>query len=101
MGAEVDSQVAAPAETGTPNWHRAKIAHKRVRMEGWRQRRLGSEPKTHLRKHKNVLTRTGLLMEGLGSIMCRPRYAGAVNWNGSRSLSGILLNWNGCGAGRC
>jgi hypothetical protein len=26
MGAEVDYQVAAPAETGTPNWHRAIIA---------------------------------------------------------------------------
>jgi transposase len=36
----------APAATRTPNWHRATIAHKRVRMEGWRQRRLGSEPKT-------------------------------------------------------
>jgi len=40
--AEVDYQVAAPTETRTPNVHRAKIAHKRVRMEGWRQRRLGS-----------------------------------------------------------
>ena len=26
MGAKVDYQVAAPAETGTPNLHRAKIA---------------------------------------------------------------------------
>src|SRR5215472_8623820 len=26
-------------ETRTPNWHRAKIAQQRVRMEGWRQRR--------------------------------------------------------------
>jgi hypothetical protein len=34
-------------------------------MEGWRQRRRGSEPKTHLRKNKTVLTCTGLLMEGL------------------------------------
>ena len=40
-GTEVDNQVAAPAETSTPNLHRAKIAHQRVRMEGWRQRRLG------------------------------------------------------------
>jgi transposase len=39
-----------------------------VRMEGWRQRRLGSEPKTQLRKNKTVLTRTGLLMEGVGSV---------------------------------
>jgi len=40
-GAEVDNQVAAPAETGTPNLHRATVAQPRVRMEGWRQRRLG------------------------------------------------------------
>ena len=33
---EVDNQVAAP-ETRTPNLHRAKTAHLRVRMEGWRQ----------------------------------------------------------------
>ncbi len=45
-GSEVDYQAAAPAETRTPNWHRAKSAHKRVRMEGWRQRRLGSQAKT-------------------------------------------------------
>jgi len=41
-GTEVDYQVAAPTESSTPNWHRARIAHQRVRMEGWRQRRLGS-----------------------------------------------------------
>jgi hypothetical protein len=28
-------------ESRTPNLHRAKTAHIRVRMEGWRQRRLG------------------------------------------------------------
>src|SRR5215470_11782335 len=41
MGAEDDYQVAAPTESRTPHWHRAKLAHTRVRMEGWRQRRLG------------------------------------------------------------
>jgi len=41
VGREDDYQVAAPTETRTPTWHRANIAHKRVRMEGWRQRRLG------------------------------------------------------------
>ncbi len=40
-GREVDNQVAAPTESSTPNLHRAKIAQQRVRMEGWRQRRLG------------------------------------------------------------
>jgi len=42
-GAKVDNQVAAPTELGTPTMHRAKIAQPRVRMEGWRQRRLGSK----------------------------------------------------------
>jgi hypothetical protein len=41
MEIKVENQVAAPAETRTPNLHRAKIAHQRVRMEGWRQWRLG------------------------------------------------------------
>src|ERR1700757_255377 len=41
-GTEVENQVAAPTESSTPNLHRATIAHQRVRMEGWRQRRLGS-----------------------------------------------------------
>ncbi len=36
-GREVENQVAAPTETRTPNWHRANIAQRRVRMEGWRQ----------------------------------------------------------------
>ena len=66
MGAEVDYQVAAPAEMRTPNLHRAKIAQQRVRMEGWRQRRLGSNERPLARKNKTDLTLTGLLMEGLG-----------------------------------
>jgi hypothetical protein len=39
------NQVAAPTELGTPTMHRAKIAQPRVRMEGWRQRRPGSNTK--------------------------------------------------------
>jgi hypothetical protein len=62
-GAEVDYQVAAPAEMGTPNWHRAKIAQKRVRMEGWRQRRLGSNARNPQEgRRKADLTLTGLLI---------------------------------------
>jgi len=39
---KVDNQVAAPAETRTPNLHRANQHRSlRVRMEGWRQWRLG------------------------------------------------------------
>ena len=39
--AKVDYQVAAPTELSTPTLQRAKIAQKRLRMEGWRQRRPG------------------------------------------------------------
>ena len=68
MGAKVDYQLAAPAETGTPNLHRAKIAHKRVRMEGWRQRRPGSNARNPREgKRKTHLTHTSLLMEGVDS----------------------------------
>jgi hypothetical protein len=49
--------MAAPTETRTPNWHRANIAHQRVRMEGWRQRRPAQAVKT---EGKLLLTRTGL-----------------------------------------
>jgi hypothetical protein len=63
--AQVANQVAAPAVTRTPNLHRAKIAHRRVRMEGWRQWRLGKEKSLVQRKNKRIdLTPTGLLMEG-------------------------------------
>ena len=81
---EVANQVAAPTESSTPTLHRATIAQQRVRMEGWRQERLGSRAGTHREeeKNKNILTRkkerkkrkkerktyltlTGLLMEGL------------------------------------
>src|ERR1700675_4477432 len=58
-GAEVDNQVAAPTELGTPTMHRAKIAQPRVRMEGWRQRRPGSNgrnpQKEKRKKEKNTL----------------------------------------------
>src|ERR1700675_109104 len=58
-GAEVDNQVAAPTELGTPTMHRAKIAQPRVRMEGWRQRRPGSNarnPREGKRKQKEKNT---------------------------------------------
>src|SRR5260370_3910581 len=42
-GAEVDNQEAAPTELRTPTMHRAKIAQQRVRLDGWRQRRPGSD----------------------------------------------------------
>jgi hypothetical protein len=37
-------------------------------MEGWRQRRLGSNGRNHRRKEQIDLTVTGLLMEGTSSI---------------------------------
>src|SRR5205807_7323203 len=51
-GTEVDYQVAAPTESSTPNLHRATIAQQRVRMEGWRQERLGSRAGTHRGKRR-------------------------------------------------
>jgi hypothetical protein len=58
-GTEVDYQVAAPTELGTPTMHRAKIAQQRVRMEGWRQRRPGSNGRNPQegkeKKEKNAL----------------------------------------------
>ena len=67
--------MAAPTESRTPHWHLAKIAHTRVRMEGWRQRRLGCTEKIEGPKKErySLLTRIGLLMEGLGgrSGFCR------------------------------
>jgi|ERR1700723_246634 hypothetical protein len=52
-GNEVDYQVAAPTETSIPTMHRATIAQQRVRMEGWRQERLGSRAGTHREEEKN------------------------------------------------
>jgi hypothetical protein len=45
--AKVDNQVAAPTESRTPTWQRAKIAQQRLRMEGWRPRRLGDKVRIH------------------------------------------------------
>ena len=60
-GTEVDYQVAAPTESSTPNLHRATIAQQRVRMEGWRQERLGSKGRNSQggkeEERKNILTR--------------------------------------------
>ena len=62
---------------GTPTMHRAKTAQPRVRMEGWRQRRPGSNgrnpQKGKEKKEKKHLTHTGLLMEGI----CR--WTGDIN----------------------
>jgi hypothetical protein len=67
VGREVDSQVAAPTETRTPNWHRAKIRSQKSadgRMAtgaAW----LNRNRLTERRKRNCALTSTGLLMEGL------------------------------------
>jgi len=70
-GSEVDNQVAAPTELSTPTLQRARIAHNGLRMEGWRQRRLGSKERIHRSKNKTVLTLTGLLMEGIYAVIWR------------------------------
>ncbi len=63
-GTEVAYQVAAPTESSTPNLHRATIAQQRVRMEGWRQERLGSRAGTHREEEKNKNILTGRKKEG-------------------------------------
>jgi hypothetical protein len=63
-GAKVDNQVAAPTVSRKPTWQRAIIAQQRLRMEGWRQRRLGEKVRIP-QEHKTILTPTGLLMEGI------------------------------------
>jgi hypothetical protein len=54
-GAEIDYQVAAPTKLRTPTLQRATIAHKRLRMEGWRQRRLGPKAKNPSKEKQNRL----------------------------------------------
>jgi len=41
------------------------VTHQRLRMEGWRQRRLGPRNNVVQRNTKTDLTQTGLLMEGV------------------------------------
>ena len=66
-GRKVDNQVAAPAETRTPNWHRAKqnrsskSADGRVATGPARLRRMNEKQNLC----RNNLTPTGLLMEGV------------------------------------
>ena len=65
MERKVDNQVAAPAETRTPNWHRAN----QTLLEecGWKGGDSGDSAGENLVQRKNKrthLTPTGLLMEG-------------------------------------
>ena len=75
MRIEVDSQVAAPAEMSNtqlaPSGNRShKSADGRVATEAaW----LKPKTKDSDRKRKNDLTRTGLLMEGLGNVSSQKR----------------------------
>jgi hypothetical protein len=73
MGAKVDNQVAAPAETRTPTWHRATIAQEKSadgRMATEAARLKCKEPQGG--KRKTSLTRTGLLMEGVRLPLLEP-----------------------------
>ena len=74
MGAKVDYQVAAPAETRTPNMHGAKIAQKYSadgRMATEAARLELKEPQEGIRK--TDLTHTGLLMEGVWRLPAVPK----------------------------
>ncbi len=65
--------MAAPTESRTPNWHRAKIAHterKSLTQEcGWKGGDRGGLAERTAEKPNqerySLLTRTGLLMEGV------------------------------------
>jgi len=65
METEVDNQVAAPAETRTPNLHRANIAPQEC---GWKGGDSGGSARKKQRDQpkprRTHLTPTGLLMEG-------------------------------------
>src|SRR6266566_5445153 len=66
MGVEVDYQVAAPAETRTPNLHRAKIAPPKSADGRMAAEAKGLPTRPLDGNHKTCLTQIGLLMEGLG-----------------------------------
>jgi hypothetical protein len=101
MGAEVDSQVAAPAELRTPNLHRAnhrsqKSADGRMatEAEGLQIRPLDGNGKT-------CLTRTGLLMEGLGSgfrgpvlVFKLPQWSSRTTYNIEQFCGRILSQYS-------
>ncbi len=65
MERKVDNQLAAPAETRTPNLHRARSAHEEC---GWKGGDSGSsvgrENLVQRKNNRTHLTPTGLLMEG-------------------------------------
>jgi hypothetical protein len=64
-GRKVDNQVAAPAETRTPNWHRAnKSLNKECGWKGGDSGNSAGEKPCPTKNKRNHLTPTGLLMEG-------------------------------------
>ena len=89
VGREVDSQVAAPTEARTPNWHRANIAHKECGWKDGDRGGLAQKQKAPGKKNKTVLTLTGLLMEGLWT-----DYRVQVAQHGEFELvPGVLTPW--------
>jgi hypothetical protein len=80
MEAEVDNQVAASAETRTPNWHRARVAQQKSadgRMATEAARLNARNPQG---RRKTNLTLTGLLMEGTSPLIkgCLGAYRGPL-----------------------
>jgi len=65
MEREVDNQVAAPAETRTPNLHRAKIAHQECVWKGGDSGDSAVKTLSNEKNDRTHLTPTGLLMEGV------------------------------------
>jgi hypothetical protein len=66
-GSEVDNQIAAPAETGTPNWHRAIIAQTKSADGRMATEAAWPKGKQSMQVKATILIPIGLLMEGLES----------------------------------
>jgi hypothetical protein len=72
-------------------------------MEGWRQERLGSRAGTHREeeKNKNILTRNGILMEGLSLSLRRWACAGGglkfLNEGDEGQGNGTIVHLDGVG----
>jgi len=64
MEQEVDNQVAAPAETRTPNLHRAKIAQQECGWKGGDSGDSAAKTLSNEKNHRTHLTPTGLHVEG-------------------------------------
>jgi hypothetical protein len=101
-GTTTNNQVPVLTELGMPTMHRAKIAQPRVRMEGWRRRRPGSNARNLQEgKRKTLLTHAGLLMEGVGAPGDNELVSTGLRqlWNSARHGRKVLVVKSCCAFG--